>query len=563
MSIYKFLAFVILFVTVALLSSLRFNPAFSETNSPSTSKIIQNNESLYPFRPTFKRLTFYDGPDTDPCWAPDASNLIFVSARDCTRFTWKLHKLSFVDSSISRIKTSSEINLHTCPRYSPIGEKIAFIGNLPDGAEMVLQDVSSGIIQRITYEQGNCVSLNWAPDGHSILYCWRESIFTDVYYLKRVNIDDGTIQQYLKNDEFAGLASASFSPEGNRFVFSGQEDKDDYYYLYIFDEETDEIIKFTDEQINDFNPSWSPDGRWIVFERGEWGAISDEYNIWICASEGGMAKKLTEAERDGTKFHNFNPSWSPDSKRLVISTDPVDNIWSIDVGVLSDFIPNAPYMWLTNHSIDDSQGNNNGLVQAGETIQVLLTLVNKGLDASHITIALSSDDQTISFEQTSFEINKLEQDQVITNTDSPFTFFVHVGTLAHTCLMNINIKGDGGFEQNESLEIKIGNPDPTSIDHSSVNQPARFSLAQNYPNPFNSETIIEYDISKSCHAKLAIYNLIGQEIRTLVDRQHPIGHFEAKWDGGDKSGRDMPAGVFLYTIEAEDFIETKKLLLLK
>lgn len=88
--------------------------------------------------------------------------------------------------------------------------------------------------------------------------------------------------------------------------------------------------------------------------------------------------------------------------------------------------------------------------------------------------------------------------------------------------------------------------------------PVQFSLEQNYPNPFNPVTSIKYAISDKQFVQLKIFDVIGNEVATLVDREQPAGNYEIVFDASGFS-----SGVYFYTITAGNFIETKKMVLLK
>ncbi len=88
--------------------------------------------------------------------------------------------------------------------------------------------------------------------------------------------------------------------------------------------------------------------------------------------------------------------------------------------------------------------------------------------------------------------------------------------------------------------------------------PKEFSLQQNYPNPFNPTTTIKYQNPELTFVTLKIFNLLGEEIRTLVSEEKPAGKYELKFDG-----TALPSGIYFYRIQAGSFIETKKMILLK
>ena len=88
--------------------------------------------------------------------------------------------------------------------------------------------------------------------------------------------------------------------------------------------------------------------------------------------------------------------------------------------------------------------------------------------------------------------------------------------------------------------------------------PESFSLNQNYPNPFNPSTTIEYSITKSSHVLLEVFNVLGQSIARLVDEQVSPGTYRVSYDASHLS-----SGVYLYRLKAGDFVQTKKMVLMK
>lgn len=96
--------------------------------------------------------------------------------------------------------------------------------------------------------------------------------------------------------------------------------------------------------------------------------------------------------------------------------------------------------------------------------------------------------------------------------------------------------------------------------------PGSFSLSQNYPNPFNVCTDIRYEIIDSRYpsqTSLKIFNILGQEVKTLVDEFKEPGIYTIRWDGKDDYGADVSSGVYFYQIRANDFTESKRMVLLK
>jgi choice-of-anchor B domain-containing protein len=93
--------------------------------------------------------------------------------------------------------------------------------------------------------------------------------------------------------------------------------------------------------------------------------------------------------------------------------------------------------------------------------------------------------------------------------------------------------------------------------------PDSYSLEQNYPNPFNAGTTIRYSLPKRIRVRLKVYNVVGKEIRTLVDEVQQAGSHRIVWDGRDESGDLVPSGVYLYRLETSGFFRGYKMLLLR
>ena len=93
--------------------------------------------------------------------------------------------------------------------------------------------------------------------------------------------------------------------------------------------------------------------------------------------------------------------------------------------------------------------------------------------------------------------------------------------------------------------------------------PNAFALHQNYPNPFNPKTVIRYDLPKEATVKILIYDMLGRLVATLADNKHSAGFKQVHWDATNRFGKKVSAGLYLYTIQADDFRQTKKMILLK
>jgi hypothetical protein len=93
--------------------------------------------------------------------------------------------------------------------------------------------------------------------------------------------------------------------------------------------------------------------------------------------------------------------------------------------------------------------------------------------------------------------------------------------------------------------------------------PLTYQLKQNFPNPFNPETKIYFEIPQAHNVTIAIYNMLGQKVRTLVDDNFKAGQHVVNWNGTNDYGIRLSTGVYFYRIKAGDFIASKKMLMLK
>ena len=93
--------------------------------------------------------------------------------------------------------------------------------------------------------------------------------------------------------------------------------------------------------------------------------------------------------------------------------------------------------------------------------------------------------------------------------------------------------------------------------------PNKFSLYQNYPNPFNPITTMSYDLPEDSFVNITIYDILGMKVKTVVNTTQNAGYKSVIWDATNNNGKPISAGVYLYQIQAGEFVQTKKMVLLK
>ena len=124
-----------------------------------------------------------------------------------------------------------------------------------------------------------------------------------------------------------------------------------------------------------------------------------------------------------------------------------------------------------------------------------------------------------------------------------------------------------GFAQTQNREIFASSrgggvykylPETTDNEEGFSNIPDEYKLEQNYPNPFNPTTKIKYQIHEPCMVELIVYDLLGREIKKLVNEYKPAGSYDIVFDGSNLS-----SGVYFYNLKSGNYIETKKMVLLR
>ncbi|MFZ1685549.1 MAG: FlgD immunoglobulin-like domain containing protein [Candidatus Zixiibacteriota bacterium] len=112
--------------------------------------------------------------------------------------------------------------------------------------------------------------------------------------------------------------------------------------------------------------------------------------------------------------------------------------------------------------------------------------------------------------------------------------------------------------------IFSGNKSGTAVDSDdNFGLPSTFSLHPAYPNPFNPSTTISFDLPKRAEVKLIVFDLLGREVRKLVDQEMAAGAHSVKWDGTNEAGKAVASGVYFFKMTAGEFEKSVKGMLVK
>ena len=106
------------------------------------------------------------------------------------------------------------------------------------------------------------------------------------------------------------------------------------------------------------------------------------------------------------------------------------------------------------------------------------------------------------------------------------------------------IDNDGKYQYSKEVEVEV--------------VPKEYSLYQNYPNPFNPSTTIKFDLPESSEVNLTVYNILGEKVITLVNGMKKAGYHSVEFNAGN-----IASGMYIYRLQTPNFIQTKKMLLLK
>ena len=254
-----------------------------------------------------------------------------------------------------------------------------------------------------------------------------------------------------------------------------------------------------------------------------------------------------EAQTNNTDSNSVSFSLNLDDNSsyswMVTSFDMYDEYSQSDTGYFfTDLIPEPPYNFATISPENEMEG-------VSSTVEFIWNQTTDPDPMEQINYQLV---YSTNWEDSSAYIySDLIQDTSITmvlENNSQYYWMV----LAHDTDEFVT-----GSDDNTPNSLVVG-----TLSISSANLPLTFELHQNYPNPFNPTTTIDYDLPDNAHVTLSIYDLMGKKVITLIDEPKTAGSRSIQWNSRDEKGRAVSAGLYLYTIQAGNFNQTNKMVLL-
>jgi beta-xylosidase len=354
----------------------------------------------------------------------------------------------------------------------------------------------------------------------------------------------------------------SSSDEAGLWIFNGPETLKAKVYSSV-NEEGEKVLAFSFE-----NTSYEVENTigsvvWLKLVRNEhmisgfyssdgfsWNQIGEEINAVAMDTEQTQFNDFTGNQQglyvNGSQYAFFDLYIYRDAYSHIIASSPANKFGT---GV-------------TNNSLS-SIDNNDWSLYAG--VQFGTEDYQKVPDSLEITAACETSGGIVEVWLDSIDTGKKITECMIENTggSSIFqTFKSEVDSVSGSHDLYLRFLGDGTSDmfRIKSFRFISAPADPTPVDNNSngIGAVKNFQLNQNYPNPFNPTTNISYSVPNNRHISLKVYNLLGQEVKTLFEGLKQPGNYTAIFNG-----KDLSSGIYLYRLEAESYTKTKKLVLIK
>ena len=327
-----------------------------------------------------------------------------------------------------------------------------------------------------------------------------------------------------------------------------------------------------------WNASVSPDERYVAIAS----AYASDANLYIY--DGNQLSKIPldpESSQSGVKVQTIQypdvVSWSPNMSKPKIGFDAFNQV---DVGT------STKLSYWSMYEIDFSLGKIYGLIGSQPNNVSIGNLTYSNTDPDFL--AFNYVDATGKFDTyvANFNTGQVQALNIPSNslsgsaitdaerpTFSPDDTKLCLSSPAKKSLLVFDA-GTGKITP-ATFQVALYNPrwfiqggKVTTTNAESVDIPTEFRLHNNYPNPFNPSTKIDYDVPSRSHVQLAVYDILGQLVRTLINADHSNGHYSVAWDGTNETGRQVATGMYIYRLEAADgsgsaTVLSKKMMLLK
>jgi Tol biopolymer transport system component len=480
------------------------------------------------------RFAFHPGTArlTEPATREPMAQLIFPSWRD--RIPNDLYVMDADGGHMVRLIEAPESLF--VPSWSPDGTKIVFQKNLSNSnSEIYVVDVDGSNPINLTNSSRRNESPSWSPDGTKIAFQSSRDGNNEIYVMDADGSNQANLTNHPNND-----GVPSWSPDGTKIAFSSNRDGN--WEIYVMDADGSHPVNLTNSPSRDEGPSWSPDGTRIAFGTNRDG----NGEVYIMDTDGSNPVNLTNHPNyDGV------PSWSPDGTKIAFGSDrdDINMIFVMDV--------DGTHLFNVSRYLGEFSPMWEGLLSWLPTVAPTRVLARFGVAVNgHLVSLLEKEERGygVDLERNEWQVVEI-----------PLENFMVKGPI-HTITITGNLEGTFYLDDVRFVSEMSSSPEQTAVlEEQSGVLPDGFSLDQNYPNPFNSDTVIRFSLSEGADVELAVYNLAGQQVMTLVQGAREAGAYVVRWDGRDDGGRALASGMYLYRLRTANGqqVETRKLLLLK
>ena len=365
----------------------------------------------------------------------------------------------------------------------------------------------------------------------------------------RWGLPDGAFVRLGKGYISSGDRTVVYSPDGTRIAVATG------IGTWLHDAATGvEVAVLHGHTARVYSVSFSPDGRTLAS-----GSEDDTVRLWDVAN----------GEQIAVLQHTdwvYSVSFSPDGRTLASGSGSTVRLWDAESGEeIAVLRGHTDYVRSVSFSPDGRTLASGSLdytvrlwdVASGEQIAVL-----HGHTASSVhSVSFSPDGRTLASGNHHYTVH-------LWDVASGEQIAVLQGHTARVYSVSFSPDGRTLASGSEDGTILLWDMSPyvtliTAVELTSPSLPAQTVLLANYPNPFNSRTHLAYRLAASGVVRLELYNVLGQRVRTLVDRFQAAGEYQVAWDARDGQGAAVSSGVYLTRLYYPDGRQTRRVLLLK
>lgn len=251
---------------------------------------MDRNDELYALKVGSgeTRITNHPAKDSSPALSPDGKTIVFTSER---KGWWKIWIMDVRSGETSQLTSSSSAEY--APSWSPDGDQIIFTSGRSGNADLFKMNIDGGEVLNLTNSQDQEAWADWGDDGH--IYFSRA--IDGSHKLVRME-EDGSSEKFLTKGSANDLMPR-LSPDKRKLLF--YSDRDGNMEIYTLNLNTEKIVRLTHDPLQDIRGDWSPDGKKIVFERGN---KRNSQHIFIMNADGSEQIQLTSSG------YNYSPRFA-------------------------------------------------------------------------------------------------------------------------------------------------------------------------------------------------------------------------------------------------------------